>query len=324
MLNTGIIGTGKHGSRYARHIVNDLPNMRLAAISRRGDEGRSQAEKWGCRWYRKWNELVADPEIHAVIAVVPPVLNLEIATECCRHGKALLVEKPLATSGRDAARIVDMFSKSGIPLSVGQTLRYNPVIQGLKEHFSRLGACYSFSLNQRIEPSTLAWLEDPEQAGAGVILHTAVHLFDALRFITGFEIARVRAISRKIHNPNLEDLLLVQVECTNGSVGIIDTSKISPARTGRLEFIGENGHLHGEQIYGRLLWIEGTEITSLPCTPPGPTIVTLLSQWYNYLVKRGENPVTGHDGAMAVHACMACLKSVESGNWEEINNSKPL
>ncbi len=34
-MRIGIIGTGKHGSRYANHIVNDIDGLELTAISRR-------------------------------------------------------------------------------------------------------------------------------------------------------------------------------------------------------------------------------------------------------------------------------------------------
>ena len=318
ILNVGIIGTGKHGSRYAAHIINDLPQMRLAAISRRSETGREQAERWACVWHREWEGLVEDPAVDAVISVVPPALNTAIAKRCCKLRKPLLMEKPLAVDSVGADSIVSMFSKAGIPLTVAQTLRYNSVIKGLKENFHLLGGCFSFAVNQRLEPSTLSWLEDPEQAGAGVILHTAVHLFDALRFITGVEIMRVRAVSRRIHNPVLEDLLLAQVECAQDMTGLVDTSKITPARTGRFEFIGRNGILYGDQIYGGLNWLQGTESVPLDCAPPGPTIVNLLEDWYNFVMGMGENPVDGTDGLAAVKACEACIRSVASDQWEDV------
>ena len=31
----GLIGIGKHGARYARHIREDLPDLELAAVARR-------------------------------------------------------------------------------------------------------------------------------------------------------------------------------------------------------------------------------------------------------------------------------------------------
>ncbi len=75
-----------------------------------------------------------------------------------------------------------------VPLTVAQTLRYNPVIQALRQRLPEMGELYSFTANQRLEPSTLAWHDDQETAGAGVLFHTAIHVFDALREITGLKV----------------------------------------------------------------------------------------------------------------------------------------
>ena len=128
MRRVGIIGTGRHGSRYANHILHDIDELELRAISRRTPAGRDQAAAWGAAWYQDWNELVIDQGVDAVISVVPPSLNLSIAKACAREGKPLLIEKPLATTSRDAAEIIAVMKAAHCPLTVGQTLRYNPVI----------------------------------------------------------------------------------------------------------------------------------------------------------------------------------------------------
>ena len=51
-MRIGIIGTGRHGSRYAGHIVNDMDRLTLAAISRRSESGEAQAREWGAAYYR--------------------------------------------------------------------------------------------------------------------------------------------------------------------------------------------------------------------------------------------------------------------------------
>ena len=164
----------------------------------------------------------------------------------------------------------------------------------------------------------MPWLEQPEIAGGGVIFHTAVHLFDALRFITGEEIIKIRAVARKIFNPRLEDMVVAEVILSNGCLGIVDTSKVSPARTGRYEFVCENGHLHGDQIHGTLQKIEGTNAIILPVEKPSPTILPLLEDWHTFVNGRGRNPIPGSEGLAAVKVCHACRKSVVTGQWVEI------
>lgn len=319
MSKVGIIGSGIHGSRYANHIVNDIEGLELAAISRRSEYGREQAARWNCTWYGDWQELVADPEIAAVITCVPPAMNLPIALTCAHHKKSLLVEKPLAVSTEAGQEIVDTFDSAGLKLTVGQTLRFNPVIQALRSELDSIGTLFSFSANQRLEPSSLAWHHDPGQAGSGVSFHTAVHVFDALRYITGLEAKRIVAVFRRQHSEMLEDLLAVLVEMEGNVVGTIDCSKVSRARSGRFEFVGFAGQLQGDQVHNSLEMIRGMEITSRAVPNPRNTIIPLLEKWADFLADRGENPVPAEDGLAAVRLCEASLDSARSGNWVEVN-----
>ncbi len=314
----GVIGTGKHGSRYARHIIHDVDGLTLTAISRRSEEGRWQAEQWCCRWYADWRHLVMDPEVDCVIAVVPPALNREIAVACAAVGKPLLLEKPMAVTAIEAGAINELFSSQGLLLTIGQTLRYNQVVKMLRDQLGNIGPLHSFSTNQRLEPATLAWLDEPVLAGGGVIFHTAVHVFDALRFITGREIVRVLAQSRCVHTANLEDLLMVLVELDNGVIGTVESSKINPARTGRFEFVGGAGLLQGDQVHHFCELILGQKRVALDPGEPVSTLVPLLVDWLGFLRGEGPNPVPGTEGLAAVRVCEACVRSAVLGNWEKV------
>lgn len=317
-MRIGIIGTGTHGSRYANHVVNDVEGLTLGAVSRRSREGKEQAEKWGCSWHVNWLDLVTDDNVDAVIAAVPPALNLAIARACAEEKKPLLLEKPLGVSSSEASEIVDLCRTKNLRLTVGQTLRYNSVVRRLREQLPAIGTLFSFAANQRLEPSTLNWHSDPALAGAGVSFHTAVHVFDAIRYITGLEVERVMAVTRRQHNPTLEDLLIVLVEMEQGVLGTIDCSKVGHARSGRYEFVGYEGQLQGDQVHNTLELIRQTETTSLEMGEPANTIVPLLSDWHGYLTGQQENPITGEAGLASVSLCEACLQSSQNGAWVEL------
>ncbi|OKY76169.1 MAG: hypothetical protein BM485_02655 [Desulfobulbaceae bacterium DB1] len=320
MMKVGIIGTGAHGSRYARHIVNDLPGLRLTAISRRGEEGKKQAAEWRSRYYADWPDLVRDREVDAVIAVTPPVLNVEIARCCVAEKKPLLMEKPLAIDYRSGAEIVAMFTQAGLPLTVGQTLRYNTVIRALRRSLPRVGRLVAFSASHRLEPSTNSWQAEQSIAGGGVILQTAVHMFDALRFMTGCEVKRVRGSMFHIHNPGLEDLFTAQLEMENGVIGVVDGARVGRGRSGRYEFVGIDGELHGDQIHGQLDFIRGSrrEVVGHPLLTG--TIVPLLADWHSFLSGRAANPVAGEEGLAALAVCRACVLSATRDQWVAVED----
>ncbi len=318
-IAVGIIGTGKHGSRYANHIVADLgARFHLAAISRRSEAGKEQAGAWNTAFFSDWRDLVCSSKVEAVISAVTPNLNGEIGRLCVEMKKPLLIEKPLATDLQAAQKLVTLFDHADLLLTVAQTLRYNSVICALRQNLPNFGRLFLLSACHRLEPSTLPWLEQPEIAGGGVIFHTAVHLFDALRFITGYEIVKVRAGTRKICNPRLEDMVVAEVLFSNGCLGVIDACKVSPARSGRYEFVCEKGQLHGDQIHGVLRKIEGMQVTNLPVEQPGPTLLPLLADWHDFLQGRSKNPIPGSEGLAAVRVCHAVRQSAETGQWVEV------
>ncbi|PID71861.1 MAG: hypothetical protein CSB34_04985 [Desulfobulbus propionicus] len=318
LCRVGIIGTGKHGSRYANHLIRDVDGLELTAISRRSEQGKQQAQEWHCRYFADWQELVQSAHVSCVVAAVPPTMNLGIAQACAQAGKPLLLEKPLAGSLEDARAIVALEQEQGLKLTTGQTLRYNAVVQRLKSNVSQLGKLHTFSANQRLEPSTLGWHEEPERAGAGVSYHTAVHVFDALFFITGLNVSKVAAVARSHNNRSLEDVLAVLVELEDGVVGTVDCSKVGTARSGLFEFVGENGQLLGEQIYNSCTKIEGQNRIDLSPPEPVNTIVPLLQDWQKYLTGVGKNPVTGRDGLRSVQICAACLEAAQKQEWVQI------
>ncbi|MGI6656994.1 MAG: Gfo/Idh/MocA family protein [Desulfobulbus sp.] len=318
-IRIGLIGTGKHGSRYANHLVRDIKGAQLTAICRRDRaRGEAQAGDWGCRWFGDWRALVEDPEVDCVIAATPPAHNGEIGAACARAGKPLLMEKPLAVSVREAEALVEHFDRAGVGLTVGQTLRYNPVIRLLREQLPTIAPLCGLTANQRLEPATLAWLDVPELAGAGVTLHTAIHVFDAVRWITGQEIVRVAARIRCVQSRCLEDQLVALFELGNGVLGSLECSKTGHARSGRFELTGEGGQLWGDQVHHVCERVRQMERTVLDPGKRVYALVPLLRDWLAFLRGKGENPVPAGDGLAAVRVCSACLRSAAKDRWEAV------
>src|SRR5262245_58609286 len=133
-LPIGLIGAGKHGQRYLNHIRADVPELRVAGLSRRDAEcGAAQAREAGCVFHADWRDLVADPAVAAIVAVVPPSLHPDIVEAVTAARKALLIEKPLATTGAAATGVVRRIREAGIPCLMAHTLRWNTVVLALRE-----------------------------------------------------------------------------------------------------------------------------------------------------------------------------------------------
>src|SRR5688572_3321699 len=177
-IGLGVIGTGKHGARYLKHVP-DVPALRLAALARRDRAaGERQAADYGCRYHASAEDLIADPGVDVVALVVPPTLNARYAVAAARAGKALLIEKPLAPTVAECRRIAEAVERAGVTAMVAHTLRFDAVVQTLRAALPTIGPLHAIALTQRFEVSALPWLDRRAEAGGGIILHTGVHSFD--------------------------------------------------------------------------------------------------------------------------------------------------
>jgi predicted dehydrogenase len=315
VIAVGVIGTGKHGRRYLDHLRADVPELRLAAIARRDPTaGAADARERGCTFHADWRALVDDPAVEAVVAVVPPALHPAIAAAVAAARKPLLIEKPLATSGEAAIGIVRTLRAAGVPCLMAHTLRWNGVVEALRAALPSLGPLRAVYLNQRFEPSPLRWLDEPELSGGGIMLHTGVHSFDLVRFLTGREVARVWCRTARAVTRRTEDNFAALLELAGSDTLVaVNGSRATAGRSGLIDLAGAEGQLVGDHYLGFAYRVRGTERTPLVLPAPVPTVREALRAFAR-LIRDGTPPLaTVEDGARAVLVAEACYRAAASG-----------
>jgi predicted dehydrogenase len=314
-IGVGLIGAGKHGQRYAGHLRADVPELSLVALSRRdAARGEEQARAFGCAFHRDWESLVADPAVDAVVAVVPPSLHPSIAAAVAAARKPLLIEKPLATTSALALEVVRVLRAAAVPALMAHTLRWNAVVRAIRDRLPSLGPLRALWLNQRFEPSPLGWLDDPARAGGGIILHTGVHSFDLVRWLTGREVRRVRCRLARVDTSQTEDNFLALLELDGSDTLVaVNGSRSTAGRSGLIDVAGARGQMVGDHALGFAYGVRGLERTAIPLGDPVPTVREALRAFARLLTHGEEPPVALEDGARAVLIAEACRRSAESG-----------
>jgi len=315
MLGIGLIGLGKHGSRYARHIVEDLTDAALVAVCRRDrTEGAKLAAAYHCAFHDDYRDLVAHPGVDAVVVAVPPIYHPAIVEAACRAGKSLLLEKPLATSLAAALRIASLVSTSGVRAMVAHTLRFNSAVQTVRAHVTEIGPVHALYLSQRFEPSPLDWLDRRAESGGGIVLHTGVHSFDLLRFLTGYEVTQVWCRTTQITTRETEDNFVMACQLSDPSlIAAIAGSRAMGGRVGLLELAGARGHLLADHVHGFVHLVSGNERHTLPVPSPVPTVRETLGAFVRALREGTPFPISIEDGLRAVAIADAAYRSAERG-----------
>lgn len=315
----GIVGLGKHGRRYVKHVAEDFPDLRVTAISR-ADPQRLAAdvETIGARGFADYRELLRSDSCDAVIAVAPPYLNLEIVSECCALGLPLLLEKPAAADLEDARRMSAVASQSSVPVMVAQTLRYNAVVRSLRARLGEIGRVTSISLTQRFEPSELAWLDDPARSGAGIALHTGVHSFDLIRHLTGLRPLRATAQVTSVNTRRTEDSCAATLELESGALATVSLARTTAGRTGHIEISGDDGTLAGDHVLNVARIVRGRESRPLEVGEGLPTVREVIGDFVASVESGAPVPIPLRDGLDAVAAAMACLEAARSGRTVDV------
>lgn len=123
-LKVGVVGLGSMGSRHAE-AYRRLAGVRLVAAATRDPQRRKEAEQaWGIETTDDYRELVG--RVDAVTVATPTYTHAEVTEFFASSGVHVLVEKPIAATQQEAARVVAAADDANICLMVGHVERFNP------------------------------------------------------------------------------------------------------------------------------------------------------------------------------------------------------
>ncbi len=309
----GLIGVGRHGMRYARHIVQDLPIACLRAICRQHPEqGFDLPGSSSVTVYKEPQSLIADPLVDVVLVVTPPIYSLDICRMAVLARKPLLIEKPLATTAADAQAMVVLAREAEVPLMTAQTLRFDHTIQQMKTLRHRIGRSERLDLISRIVVKPTAPDHADGYGKRGAVLEIGVHLLDLVRFLTGEEVSTVRCTMDILPPAAPETTASVDLTTGGGTVCRIEIARVAAGRVGRAVWSGSHGRLEADWGQRRLQCSDETGTSDLDL-PPSQTVLATLTAFLQAVNDDTPMPITGADGFRAVEMAEACYRSARDG-----------
>jgi predicted dehydrogenase len=313
-LGIGLIGAGRHGSRYIHHLLHDLPGVSLAALCRKriGAELPSLPTT-EIPVYGDYRALIADPRVEAVVVVTPPSLCPEICLETVRARKPILIEKPLALTGREARMMVAAAEEAGLLLMTAQTLRFDSTILAVKNHLPEIGQFRYATFTSRIEMKAGVQVQSPIPGQLGALLELGVHLLDLIPFLTGEKVATVRCELDRLPAVGPETMAIVQAQTTSGLRCVLDIARVGAGRVARTEWVGMKGQIMADWFHQRVSHVIGDNAPLERAIQPQQTILATLRAFVRAIETNQPPPITGRDGCRAVEVAEACYRSAELG-----------
>jgi predicted dehydrogenase len=188
MINVGLIGFGFGGRVFHAPFISAVPGMRLAAVLRKSASDAADAYL-DVKLVRSLPELLALPDIDLVVVTTPNLTHFEIASECLRHGRHVVIDKPFTTTTREARQLVQLARSCGKILSVYQNRRWDGDFLAVQKlvRDGTLGRILLFESHYdrfRPEMRAGAWRERTEP-GSGILFDLGPHLLDQALLLFG-------------------------------------------------------------------------------------------------------------------------------------------
>jgi myo-inositol 2-dehydrogenase/D-chiro-inositol 1-dehydrogenase len=320
-MNIAVIGVGRMGSVHCRNLVRSIPEANLVAVCDiRLDVAQKVADELGVpRVVADYRELLADPDIPAVLIATSTDTHWFIVRDAAQAGKHIFCEKPLALDLESIDTALAAVDAGGVKLQVGFNRRFDPAFRRVRELVASgvIGRpCILHIISRDPEPPSVEYAK----ASGGMYLDMTIHDFDMARYQVG-EVEEVYAMGSVLVAPWLADAGdvdtdVVTLRFANGALGVIDNSRQAVyGYDQRLEVFCSAGTAHAENEAVDTV-VVGDRSGYHAALPPRffmqrypETYVNEVREFIACVVNDKEPPVTGRDGRLSVVLGYAALKS---------------
>ncbi len=238
LVRYGLIGTGHMGIEHMLNIKIS-EDAEIVAFADPNETSRG----WGrdtagpeAREYKDYHDLLADPEVDAVVISTPNHTHVNVLADAFQTTKHILVEKPLCTTMEDCFKIKEAAAKHPGVVWVGMEYRYMPATARLIEeaHSGRLGKLRMLTIREHRGPFLQKrdnWNRFNRNTG-GTLVEKCVHFLDLMCLIMQDRPVRVYASGGQAVNhldesydgevPDLLDHAYAIIEFASGSRSMLE------------------------------------------------------------------------------------------------------
>lgn len=316
-VGVGFLGAGNFATSMLLPHLKARKDVRLTGVvTPSGLSARNAAEKFGFGFAAsQTDELLKDAATDAVFVVTRHHLHAALAEQALAAGKAVFVEKPLATTREDLERVAHAASAPGARLLVGFNRRFAPLVRRMGQHFDREGA--PLVVTCRVNAGYLgkeSWYQNAHEGG-GRILGEVCHFLDLVVALTGSTLTRVSAsgLRDRAGHWRADDNLVVNAECANGSVAsVIYAASGDPTMPKeRIEVLGQGRSAALDNYRTLTLW-SGNRSQSVKSLSVDKGHSAEIAAWIESLVKNTPPPISWAEIENVTEATLATLESLET------------
>jgi UDP-N-acetyl-2-amino-2-deoxyglucuronate dehydrogenase len=334
-LRFALVGCGRIAKRHSELLgCNHIEGAGLAAVC---DVVQGRAEAIGTRFgvpaYLDMHEMMAREDVDVVVVLTESGRHAEHVVALARHGKHIMVEKPMALTPADADRMIAACDEARVRLFVVKQNRLNVPVVKLREALEagRFGKLVMGTVRVRWHRAQAYYDQDAWRGtwrlDGGVLANQASHHIDLLAWLMG-DVESVFAMGRTaLVDIEAEDTAVVVLRFANGALGVIEATTATRPKDleGSISVLGEGGTvvIGGFAANEVLTWsfarrVAGDDDVLSKYSVNPPNVYGFGHQAYYEQVVQSvrlgtSQPVDGASGRRSVELISAIYESIETG-----------
>ncbi len=335
-IKFGLVGCGRIADRHSQLLgKGQIEGAQLGAVCDLKPERAAEiGQRYNVAYYSDMHEMMQNNEIDVAVVLTESGNHASNAVELARHGKHIIVEKPMALTLADADAMIRACDEAGVRLFVVKQNRFNLPVRKLREALTegRFGKMVMGTVRVRWARHQYYYDQDPWRGtwafDGGVLTNQASHHVDLLEWMMG-DVESVYAMTRTaLVDIEAEDTAAVVLRFASGALGIVEaTTATRPTNIeGSISILGSTGtvEIGGMAVNEMKIWKfederpeDANVLANYSVNPPN-VYGFGHKEYYDHVVaalRSGEtqNLVDGLEGRRSLELISAIYESVETG-----------
>ncbi len=321
-IGLAIVGCGRFATFHAQAARQLGGAVRVAFASRDGVRAESYRRRFGgFAAFGSYEAAAADPRVDALVVCTPHHLHAANAGLAAEHGKAILLEKPIARTLAEADGILSAAGAAGVVLMVAENAHFAPgfAAAGAAVRSGAIGEVRQIVVAARGHRKASGWRTRRAEMGGGLLIDGGIHYLHLVREWAGpVDEVVAYAPPNALSAVEGEDTIFLLLRFRSGAVATLVNSIAAPGLP-RLQWTwltGTEGSI-GVDHRGRALWVRGRGRPRMRVfLRDRRGLVAQLAEFVA-AVREGRPPVLPPESARADLALvLAAYRSLETGRPE--------
>lgn len=304
MIKVGVIGVGSIGAHHAR-IFSELRGVKLVGVVDINlPRAQGIASKYNCKAHEDYSDIMA--MVNAVSIAVPTTVHYQIAKNCLKNGKDVLIEKPITSTAEEAEKLISQAVKKNLIIQVGHLERFNAGLSLI----SSMIKSPTFIESRRLSPFLGRGMD------VDVTLDLMIHDIDIILSLVKSGITDVRATGSRVLTDNI-DIAFAWLEFEDGCTAEVVASRIANKKERELKVFQHNSYLnlnYQTQEVSCYKKLKGKVETTIKKTEEKEPLKEQLASFIKCVKSRSQPVVSGVEGRRALQIALKISEMIKNGN----------